>query len=401
MITLFNSDQLSYLLSIIIIIFTTSCKTLKKDIENGNYDTAIGKCLTKLEKNKKKDKLKLTLEEIFKKAVVRDQQTIENFGETKSDNYRTDYKLKVYKGLELRQEKIKKLLPLYISSQKRIAAFDFVDYKAIITSITEEFAGDLYASATNFLKNKDKASTRKAYGLLTKLVEIKKDHSDAFVLLKKALIDGQNHILLEAKRLKTIYLPKNFNSKLTDIELQHQDAKWLVFHEKQQSGRTYDYLIELLIDKAYVSDGNDIKTNSKTESLEIKDGWEYDKDDEGNIKTDSLGNKIKIDKMITVECTVIEKKQTKNSKIDGTIHVFKKSSKEVIKKIPIEGEGVFENEYAYFTGDKRALSSESQDKVKKEEKNFPSADDMLYKAIRSMNYKFETTIGNNMNILLE
>ena len=119
------------LLLIVITFFVLSCSTSKqieKSLNIGNYDQAINDAIGKLRTNKDKKRKSdyiLMLEEAFGKVTQRDLQNIDFLKkENNPENYLLIYD--AYVALKNRQERIKPLLPLYVSGKE--AKFNFQNY---------------------------------------------------------------------------------------------------------------------------------------------------------------------------------------------------------------------------------------------------------------------------------
>ena len=126
---------------------------------------------------------------------------------------------------------------------------------------------------------------------------------------------------------------------------------------------------------------------------EIKDGWEYQLDRQGNVMKDSLGNDIKIDKIIKVRARYFETIQTKSSQILGEVVYIDLNTNQVFKTFPIDSGFVFENIYATFRGDERALLNEDRDFIRNRMIPFPSNEQMVYDTGEDLKAKLKDIIS--------
>ena len=78
-----------------------------------------------------------------------------------------------------------------------------------------------------------------------------------------------------------------------------------------------------------------LHTKHHVKEKRIKDGWEYVLDNNGNVKKDSLGNDIKVDKFITVKCNFYEHIQQKEVQITGNVSYFDLVSKQQLNSYPL------------------------------------------------------------------
>ena len=81
---------------------------------------------------------------------------------------------------------------------------------------------------------------------------------------------------------------------------------------------------------------------------------------------DSLGNDIKIDKLIKISVKTIESIQSKSAMVLAEIRFLDKK-KNIIDKFPLESEFWFRNRFLEYDGDKRVLTN---DEIKLSKKRF-------------------------------
>ena len=78
---------------------------------------------------------------------------------------------------------------------------------------------------------------------------------------------------------------------------------------------------------------------------------------------DSLGNDIKIDKIIKVRARYFDTIQSKSSQILGEVVYIDLNTNQVFKTFPIDSGFVFENIYATFRGDQRDQNVQSGQRI--------------------------------------
>jgi hypothetical protein len=113
---------------------------------------------------------------------------------------------------------------------------------------------------------------------------------------------------------------------------------------------------------------------------EIKDGYVYKTDRNGNYVLDSNGNKIKEDKIINVSGTLLQVIQTKSLAVTGQVQHFDVAKDKRINTFPLQTEFIFENVFAEFKGDNRVLSKDEKAMVNNKFVPFPSNEQMLFDA---------------------
>ena len=109
----------------------------------------------------------------------------------------------------------------------------------------------------------------------------------------------------------------------------------------------------------------------------IIDGWTYQLDSEGNVIKDSLGNDVKIDKIVTISAKTIEFIQSKSARVLAEVR-YLDSKKNIIDKFPLDSEFWFKNTYLEFWGDERVLTKRERKLSKNRFIPFPPDEILIY-----------------------
>jgi hypothetical protein len=172
------------------------------------------------------------------------------------------------------------------------------------------------------------------------------------------------------------------------------NSEWVEFHTTNPSNNTYyDYFTVVNLKKIEVSPERAQQKDSM-ESKEIEDGWEYILDDNGNVVKDSEGNDIKIPKIRTISCTLIETHQYKAAKLEGEIELVQNEPRKVIKQVPIGAESIFEHISARAIGDVNALSDESKELLKNTSVPFPHDLDLIIDGAETLKKSIRDGLGD-------
>jgi len=131
------------------------------------------------------------------------------------------------------------------------------------------------------------------------------------------------------------------------------------------------------------------------ESKKINDGFRYVLDEDGNVAKDSLGNDIKEKDYRTVRARVTEIQQSKSALIMGKITIQDPINASV-KAIPFDSEVVFEHLSLTFSGDPRALSSESKELLENAVMPFPATNTLVHDLMRSLHSVIKSKISRNV-----
>jgi hypothetical protein len=381
----------------LIIILASSCASSSKMLNSGNYDQAINKSIKKLKRNPGKEKEVLVLQNAYKKANDRDKEKIQFLrADGTPDNW--DKIFSLYTQMSYRQEKIKPLLPLEITSTHQPAVFEILNYDQEIINAKQKAAEYFYAHANSLLDKNDKISARKAYDELQQIKNYYPNYKDVDDLLLKARSMGSSYVLFKMENRTGIPLPPDFEEELKKISLSDLDANWLLYETKENKMHHYDYTILVNMKQIDVSPES-VKEINTTETKEVQDGYEYVLDDRGNVKKDSLGNDIKKPKYKTIKCMVSETYQSKKAIIGGTLDYVNNNTGQLIKTNPIASENFFEYSSATAIGDLNALKPETKNKLGKKPVSFPNNLDMIFKAGQTLKGMVKDIIWSNKGIL--
>ncbi|MEM9991478.1 MAG: hypothetical protein AAF738_06910, partial [Bacteroidota bacterium] len=371
-------------------------------LERGQYDAAIDKTVRKLiGKKRKKYKHVIALETAFRKANTRDMNAINRLERTAQANPQNWSRIfDLASDIERRQAKVEPLLPLRDKNGFR-ANFRFVKTSIILDDARANAAAHCYAQAQNFLNaayQGDKAAARAAYSRLREIDKYYSSYKNKKALLKEALTLGQVHIALRMNNRTYQRLPNRFEQQLFGFNTQQLNTSWEQFHINPTS-QTMDYEVVLQIQRVDISPER-IVERSYVDEKEILDGAEDLLDNNGNVVTDSLGNALQVPRKILVEALVSHVAQHKAADIQAELEYYDVRTGELLQRRPLSAEVVFEHEAGDFSGDRRALSSESCRLIGGSPSIFPSDGEMLLDAAHTLRTSMRSDM-RRMNFLLD
>ncbi|WP_053991338.1 hypothetical protein [Mangrovimonas sp. TPBH4] len=368
------------LLLSIILSLAMSCsskKQVERAINTGNYNQAITEALRKLETNKnskRKQDYAMMLQEAFHKAQERDLNTIKHL---KKDNnpelYTEIYEL--YNYLNKRQEAIKPILPLVV--EDKTITFKFQDYSNAISEWKNKTADYLYEKGLALLESNYKADIREAHNVLSYVERIHPNYEDTRELLLEAHERGIEHVIVNIKNNTNQVIPRQLEQDLLNFDTYGLNQFWLAYHSNRISGLQYDFAMELQLQLINISP-EQIKERQIPREQEIVDGWQYQLDQNGNVMKDSLGNDIKVDKIIKVKADLFEFQQFKSSQILGNAVFSDLKTQQTISTLPVDSGFIFEHFYATYRGDKRALTKDDLKLTRNQAIPFPSNEQMVF-----------------------
>ncbi len=366
-------------------VFIVACSGVKKTQEalnSGNYVAAMNKAIKNLAENKTKkgnQQYILLLEDAFAKNTQREQAEI-SFLQNDGNPANLEAIYNKYLQLKEIQQRIRPLMPLTIYDEGRDARFSFVNYDSKILNTKDDLSEHLYNNALNLLSDaRTKADYRAAYDDLRYLQEINPGYKATVAKMDEAYNKGLEFVRVEIANQTEQIIPERLEKELLDFNAFGIDNFWLQYHTNPLSDVTYDYAMNLDFMEINVSPER-VNETQIIKERQIKDGWEYLLDRNGDVVKDSLGNKIKVDKMRTVTCKFFQFTQSKSAQIGAKVSFTDLRNGQEINAYPLSSQFVFEHIFANFQGDKRALEDDLLVYLNAREVPFPSNEQMVYDA---------------------
>jgi len=355
-------------------------KNTQEALNTGNYYSAINKSVAKLSENKTRkgnqDYIYM-LEDAFVKNTKRELKEIDFLKKDGNPaNYEKIYNL--YNRLNSVQERITPLLPLQLYDENRNASFSFKDYSNDILSSKSKLSDYLYNNATTLLTSAiTKYDFRKAYDDFKYLSKLSPDYKDVREKTEEAYQKGIDFVQVRLSNNTDKIIPEDLESSLLNFNTYDLDNLWTRYHTNPQRDIHYNY--EMLLDFTAINISPEhVVTKVTTEEKEIKDGWRYVLDENGNVAKDSLNNDIKEDKFIVVKCDFRKFTQHKDVQISGNVTYYDLKTKQQINSYPLTSGFVFEHIYANYNGDKRALDDKLIRLANRRPVPFPSNEQLIY-----------------------
>lgn len=377
-----------------------NCSSVKKTqeaINYGNYDEAIEIATKHLRSNKTKkgnQSYVLLLEEAFQKVTSRDLKKI-TFLKKEDNPANLEQIFNIYSALNNRQDYIRPLLPLPILNKGRNASFKFVDYSNQLLNSKEKLSQYLYTNAKQSLSNSvKKEDFREAYGDLNYLDEINPSYNDTHNLLDEAHIKGTDYVFVYIQNKTNMVIPMRLQEDLLNFDTYRLNNFWTVYHNRQIPGQQYDYDLELNLRDINISP-EQVKEKVIIQEKQVKDGWKYLIDEDGNAVKDSLGNTIKVDKFKTIKSKVNKFTQFKSVQVVGQVKYYDLKTKQLIDAFPIASEFIFEHRYANYSGNKNAIDKKHLNLLKYKYVPFPSNEQMVYDTGEDLKKKIKSIISKN------
>nr|WP_299343969.1 hypothetical protein [Allomuricauda sp.] len=382
------------IVSIVLFISCGGVKKTQEALNSGNYMTAMNKAIKNLADNKTKKGNQayiLVLEDAFAKNAQREEQQIA-FLEKDGNPANLETIFNKYNQLKQIQERIRPLLPLTIYDEGREANFRFVNYNNAILDTKDDLSAYLYDSASNVLETaRYKMDYRNAYNDFKYLQELNPGYGQTAEKMDEAYQKGLDYVKVKIENDTEQVIPERLEEELLDFNTFGIDNFWTKFHSRPISKMKYDYALNLDFREINISPERVNETQIIKEK-QIKDGYEYLLDENGNAVRDSLGNRIEIDRMRTVRCNFYQFTQFKSAQIGAKVSITDLSNGQEINSYPLSSEFIFEHIYANYQGDRRALDNELVALLDLAAVPFPSNEQMVYDAGEDLKARLKTIV---------
>ena len=377
-----------------LLLISFGCSPIKKinnNVVSGEFDKAINKTISELKKiknKKKKIQYELILKDIYNRAVVNSKDKISRFKKDGNPEFFDDIYFE-YDKLIKRQNKLKNL------SSERLN-FNFENYDSELINFRYKTSDYFLKISNSFISNNNKFDYRKAYNYLTVIESINPNYLDTRSLIKLCLAKGKDYILLNVLNESKSVLFEDLEKDILNIKGYDLNSTWKSFFTKNDSFEgTYDFYIDLAFKSFIISPERLVQKEGFSEK-NIVDGLTYKLDDEGNVMKDSLGNDIKIDKLIKISVKSIESIQSKSAKVLAEIRFIDKK-KNIIDKFPLESEFWFRNRFLEYDGDKRVLTKNEIKLSKSRFIPFPSDEVLIFNNSENIKRKMKNIIYKSFN----
>lgn len=385
-----------FLLLSVLVSVLVSCsakKQMESAISNGNYDQAISKALRKLENNKDKKRKQdyiVMLEDAYYKVLEEDLQTITHLKKDGNpEQYKTIYN--IYVDLENRQNAIKRILPLKINGKTLNLKFN--NYSDNIVDYRYKTSDYLINQGITLLDSEDKFNARKAHSIFSYIESINPNFEENRSLISEAHLKGMDYVHVSIKNQTQQIIPQRLEAELVDFNTYGLNQFWTTYHANTDESIEYDFAMQLQLKQINISPER-VNERQILREKQIIDGWEYLLDDAGNVAKDSLGNDIKVDKIINVRARFIEVLQTKSAQVIADVVYTDLKQNQIIDAFSIDSGFVFENVFGRFKGDRRALNRDDRELLRQRHLHFPSDEQMVFDTGEDLKLKLKDIISS-------
>ncbi len=363
----------------VLLVVLVSCNTYKsaqKTLLDGNYDKVITMMTYKYKKGvKEKNKRKLVtlLHEAYLKANTRDLEMIERYKQSLDVNKDRDIYF-AYRNIQNRQDNIKPYLPITLNG--KVIHFPIHNYVPQVEKYKESYANILYNEASILLINPSKPDAQRAFGLLKDLEGLYPKYKNTRNLKNRAYKLGTTFVYVDVRNSSEYLMPKAIDEHLRILDTKYLNKNWKEFHTILERGIEYDYDVLYDIQDLIVSP-EVISRKQFVSEKEVIDGWEYEKNAEGNFVLDSLNNKIKVDIINVLRAEVNELHYDKNALMNVKVAIINNRTNRIEYTRTFESNRFFSDFSCNISGNEEALEEDYRKTIKDKIAPFPSDIDIV------------------------
>lgn len=375
---------MKYLLYTLALLTTlSSCRSVQKMVDQGEYDQAIDYAVRKLSgKEKKKTKYVKALERAFAKVNAHDMDQI-NYMIAKGDPAVWADVYSLVQKIDDRQRRIEPFLPLRSKDGYR-ARFDMVATGPLLLRASEGAAEYHYAQAQAQLiraRAGDKNAARSAHADLRRIDRYYENYKDRAALMEESRALGMAHILVtvDPDMAEALHMDYQY---LTSMCIRLEDKYWTQYYDRHEDGVALDEVYTLHFSAIDVTpERENVNTYSRSKTIER----EVDKkDDNGNTVKDTSGNVIKEVESITYEAEIVDITRTKGMKLICVADRVDYITGEKISHRELDATHSFESRAFTYDGDDEALPDEILPIKDHYLEDFPRDHDMIAHALKDI-----------------
>lgn len=375
--------NLGHFLLIVCLLGCTTVKTTQKKLNSGSYDTAIEDALKKLRPNKSKKSAQpyvFLLQEAYEKAQKRDADKARQL-EISNSYPQLKSLYGIYAQMDRRQKKIEPILPLKNLQTKKPVPFSQKDYFPQLQQSLSRWSTALQAASSQTLQQSSapKDNYRILYDAYLDLSQVQAWTTAQQSIANELQFRGTNFVRASVENATEQIIPERLENELLNIPSGAHQNRWAVFHQKPQEKVPYTYAVRLQFEAINISPER-IQEKVFESEQKVEDGTTVLKDEDGNQVKDSLGNAIEVPRFKTVRSVFYESLQQKTLRVRASLILEAEDSKEVLTRLPLETQWVFEHRFGTFTGDRRALRKNWIRLITLKQLPFPSNEEMLIRA---------------------
>lgn len=368
---------------ILSVILFSSCGSVTKQMQRGQYDQVIHKSTKKLIR-KPSAKYAEAMDRAFKLANEKDLERVAFLEKENNPDY-YDELFARYAALKERQSKVRTVTPLTVEG--KTYNYEYVDYDAKIVESKTKAAEEFFQNGKKLMNNAlSKQDFREAFYQLSRADEYGgHNFPNIEVMIHEARMAGISRVIVVPEnRDPNIGIPQidlDFLVAMDPSAL--KNSEWIEYHFAH-AGPNNDYDYEMFVRVLSINVSDNIEKSSKQDyTSKSTTKFDYALDGAGNVMKDTAGNDIKIYKDVTA--TMVKKEKQKDCAIRGEVEIISLTGEPVgsLAKVPFNAESHFKNVSYDLIGDPEAVEPGTRKLTETEEQPFPTETVLVKQAVEN------------------
>lgn len=326
---------------LIITLFFQSCSSGWKQLEKGNYDQAVYNAINRLKSKSSHSKARAALSEGFNLAVKNHLQKIER-ARYSSASFKWDEIVYSYEDLN----KLSEALESCSACLSIVSGHKFYDSE--LNFARQQAAAERYNAAKKLLAEGNRESAKVAYRYFELTEYFEPDYKDTRKLLDEAYFAATLKVIVEPVRVNSnIYKLSNdyFQSKLDEFMMNYESKNFVMFLRPEEANKQKikpDHIMILSFDDFVVG-----QTYVKERVEEIR---------KDNVLLGETAGRRPVYGTVTAHLSIFETTISSGGLLDMTI--LEARTNRILNQQKMPGTFVWQDVWATYKGDERALSSE-------------------------------------------
>jgi len=353
----------------IALFFLSACTSSKQQFEKGNYEKAVALSIKKLRKKPDNSKQKNILKAAYQYAVQVSEEKIKQHQQS-TDRFKWDRVIKQY-------QKMQQLYTDLLQCPACLSIVSPVDLQNELNQALAQGAQIYVEEGQKALATKEKEGGRLAYRHFAQAKAYQNDYGNIDLMLNEARIQGTEIIGLSRIPVSSKVLELNtafFLQQLTQAlnDLNYFFAVFAPLEQLVAQNQQADQVVDLSFDDYYIG---------QTYIKEVRESLVRDSVKVGEV-TDSLGTKYAVYGEVKADLQRFEKTIESGGLLN--IAIVEPNSRSVLFQQKIPSTTIWENNWASYQGDKRALTKEELALTQEKELLPPPPQELFYSFTRPL-----------------
>ncbi len=347
----------------------SACTSSKQQFEKGNYEKAVALSIKKLRKKPDNNKQKNILKAAYAYAVQVSEEKIKQHQQS-TDRFKWDRVIVQYR-------KMQQLYTDLLQCPACLALIEPIDLQNELNQALAEGAQVYVEEGQKALATQQKEGGRLAYRHFAQAKAYQNNYGNIDRMLNQARIQGTeiigiSRIPVSSKglELNTAFFLQQLTQALNDLN--YFFAVFAPVEQLAEQQQVPDQVVDLSFDDYYIG---------QTYVKEVRESLVRDSVKVGEV-TDSLGTKYSVYGEVKADLQRFEKTIESGGLLN--IAIVEPKSRSILFQEKIPSTTVWENDWATYQGDKRALNKEQLALTQEKELLPPPPQDLFYSFTRPL-----------------